>query len=671
VLSLLGDKRVNLIGRVTCRWHSHKARRGDSDASSGEPYLRRETQWFTSDRHLVSSMQAIFQKGIKNWDRRVDDSVHGFGMAEDLPTEVQDAIVSGLAENLYELDEMNASLPLIGPVPAVPFPTDAGAKGRYYDDLTGATLEAPLVEAARKEELDWIRARQVYIKVPLTTCYSETGRAPITLKWIDTNKGDEANKRYRSRLVVREIKYGGQRALPDHMLFSSMPPLEAVKVLCSLMVSVRVNKRKRAPYSMKLFDISRAHFYGASKRRVFVTLPEGDELAEHCALLQRTMYGTQDASAVWQQDYTVLLLANGFVKGSASTAIFFHEDLDIRVLVHGDDFLTLADQEGLRHTEKVLAGRYDYKVVGSIGPDPSDKGEMCVLNRTIRYVDGEVEYEADLRHAELIVRELGLETAKSVSAPGTKKTQRDVAAAAASPKLGSADHSSYRSVTMRGSYLAQDRTDLCESVKNLARSMQAPTQADLQDLKHFGRYLKGCPRVVWRFQRQHMIKNIRVFTDADHAGCLKTRRSTSGMCAMLGRHCVKGSSTLQSTIALSVGESEFYALTKGAAFGLQLQGLLRDWGYQLPLVIVTDSNSAIGTVSRQGLGKLRHVQTRYLWVQERVARNELTTEKVGTLNNPSDMGTKPLSRAEISKFMKILGQSFEEGRAASAKELVG
>ena len=88
---------------------------------------------------------------------------------------------------------------------------------------------------------------------------------------------------------------------------------------------------------------------------------------------------------------------------------------------------------------------------------------------------------------------------------------------------------------------------------------------------------------------------------------------------MFGKHCIKFSSGLQSTIALSVGEAEYYAGVKGAGAGMQLQSLLADWGIPVKLILRTDSNSAIGTASRRGLGKLRHVHTRYLWVQERVA----------------------------------------------------
>ena len=167
-----------------------------------------------------------------------------------------------------------------------------------------------------------------------------------------------------------------------------------------------------------------------------------------------------------------------------------------------------------------------------------------------------------------------------------------------------------------------------------------------------------------------MYKDITIYSDSDHAGCLVTRRSTTGTVVLMGKHCVKASSGLQSTIALSSGESEFYGIVKAASIGLQLQALLADWGYKVNVAVLTDSSAARGTCSRRGLGKLRHVQTRYLWVQEGLARSEITVDQVGTKNNIADMCTKPVNGDSLVKFMKMSGHHFLSGRAATAKHLV-
>ena len=58
------------------------------------------------------------------------------------------------------------------------------------------------------------------------------GKVPVTMKWVDRNKGDNERPNYRSRLVCREIKraHNAER-IPGYASFSAMPPVEALKIL--------------------------------------------------------------------------------------------------------------------------------------------------------------------------------------------------------------------------------------------------------------------------------------------------------------------------------------------------------------------------------------------------------------------------------------------------------
>ena len=70
---------------------------------------------------------------------------------------------------------------------------------------------------------------------------------------------------------------------------------------------------------------------------IYVTLPPGDEQEGYCAILQKKC-GTQDASQVWQEDYSNHLKRKRFHQGQAWTSVFRHEELDLKRLVHGHDF---------------------------------------------------------------------------------------------------------------------------------------------------------------------------------------------------------------------------------------------------------------------------------------------------------------------------------------------
>ena len=143
--------------------------------------------------------------------------------------------------------------------------------------------------------------------------------------------------------------------------------------------------------------------------------------------------------------------------------------------------------------------------------------------------------------------------------------------------------------------------------------------------------------------------HIQVDVGSDWAGEHTTRRSTTGMIIRRGKHMLRHSSTLQSTRALSSAEAEYYALTKGAAYALGIQSHFRDWGVELKILIRSDSSSGLSFSSRRGLGRMRHIQTRYLWLQERVAAKHLRLEKVRTDMNPADILTKilPISKVRM------------------------
>ena len=78
--------------------------------------------------------------------------------------------------------------------------------------------------------------------VPMLEC-KEAGKKLLELIWVDTDTSvDPLTRTFRSRLCVREYKTKKQgqiqRASLASQLFSAMPPLEAVKALVSIMISV-------------------------------------------------------------------------------------------------------------------------------------------------------------------------------------------------------------------------------------------------------------------------------------------------------------------------------------------------------------------------------------------------------------------------------------------------
>mgnify|MGYP002806399548 CR=1 FL=1 len=108
------------------------------------------------------------------------------------------------------------------------------------------------------------------------------------------------------------------------------------------------------------------------------------------------------------------------------------------------------------------------------------------------------------------------------------------------------------------------------------------------------------------------------------------------------------------------------AAVRGAVEGLAVRSLVRDFGQDCGLRIHVDSSAAIGICKRTGVGKIRHLDTRLLWIQEAVRTRVLEVVKVPGTENPADLMTKPLPRSEIDGHLGRLGLSRATGRAETA-----
>ena len=95
-------------------------------------------------------------------------------------------------------------------------------------------LKDELVREARGKELEFFHSKRVWQKRPKAVAKLETGRPPITVRWVDVNKGDDMNPNYRSRLVARQLK---ARDMSGKSYFAAAPPLEALRTVVSLAMS--------------------------------------------------------------------------------------------------------------------------------------------------------------------------------------------------------------------------------------------------------------------------------------------------------------------------------------------------------------------------------------------------------------------------------------------------
>ena len=287
-------------------------------------------------------------------------------------------------------------------------------KDQYKDEYTGEVLPTVQIQDAIRDELNYF-CDNVWRGCTMSEAHSTPDSKIIPSRWVLCNKGDAEHPDVRARLVGCEIN-----TYKDDSFYASTPPLEAKRMLLSEFATQRTKNGK--PLQLSFVDIRKAYFHGVPKRALFVRLPK--ELGygpNMVARLDKCMYGTRDAAGIWECCYSDALVGMGFVAGGASPCCFYHPVWEVSIVVHGDDFTALGTKEDLDRYERELAKVFELKIRGRLGEGPKDDKEIRILNRIVRMLPNGIAYEADPRHAEMLMRSLGIEEAKPVLTPGVKQ----------------------------------------------------------------------------------------------------------------------------------------------------------------------------------------------------------------------------------------------------------
>ncbi|GKA27031.1 hypothetical protein Tco_0713199 [Tanacetum coccineum] len=147
------------------------------------------------------------------------------------------------------------------------------------------------------------------------------------------------------------------------------------------------------------------------------------------------------------------------------------------------------------------------------------------------------------------------------------------------------------------------------------------------------------------------------FSDADHAGCLDTRKSTSGGIQFLGDKLVSWMSKKQNCTAMSSAEAEYVALSASCAQVMWMRTQLQDYGFNYNKIpLYCDSQSAIAiSCNPVQHSRTKHIHTRYHFIKEQVENGIIELYFVRTEYQLADMFTKALPRDRFKYLVRRIG----------------
>ena len=204
-------------------------------------------------------------------------------------------------------------------------------------------------------------------------------------------------------------------------------------------------------------------------------------------------------------------------------------------------------------------------------------------------------------------------------------------------------------------HLAHDRPDVQWATKEAARRMQHPTELDRWRVRRLTRFLAHHRELWWTFELPaDAVLELRTFVDSDWAGCVHTRRSTSGGAMCLSTALLLTWARTQGGISLSSMEAEYRALVAGAQESLLVKNLCHELGIELEIILLCDSTSAQASMQRRGVLHVKHMALKLLFMKELAESGLIRLERVSSAMNGADWLTKAVGPAVIDQCLKIL-----------------
>ena len=564
--------------------------------------------------------------------------------------------------------------------------TKMGVISLVSTDPQEATEQVPFTES-EQEVYKWLTTKLVK-----DWCFREATGFEVEATAAKQPKQTKRCWQRRARLVAREYKTEGKR----EDIFSPATSPGITKLVPMLALANRW-----AIYSV---DVKDAFLQVPQKTPCLCRVPEeATHVVESmqstreqsprswCWKLGRVLPGQRDASSLWSDFCDELLVAENFEHCQGVPALYrLKENKKIVAIciVHVDDLQFAGKKKTIEPILAHLKKKVNLQIEGPLlSEEDYEKGfseeNVKFLKRKYIFQESELRIFSDSKYSKKLTEMLKLEKKKPKNSPCSPACQEKDE----SPELGESTSGIFRSRMGILLYMAHDRPDIQFAVRNLSTAMSKPTEKKQKELEHLVLYLKGTADYSIAYSRtrtgasalrqqpaaaeqegeertaeaqEHLLE---VFSDSDWAGDKQNRKSVS--CAMFyldGAYFYSYSRT-QKSIALSSAEAEYMALTGAASEGIGLHAATRFLtGKRVQLKAYTDSSACRGITNRQGVGRVKHLQIRLLWLQAAIREGKLTVHAVGTKENTADLGTKPLSTRRVKYLLNMIGMCSSEGR---------
>jgi hypothetical protein len=429
--------------------------------------------------------------------------------------------------------------------------------------------------SAMHDELHQFTRNDVWTLVPRSAEQNIIGT-----KWIFKNKTDEHGTVVRNKACLVAQGYTQIEGVDFDETFAPVARLESIRILLSIACHL--------DFKLYQMDVKSAFLNGVLQEEVYVEQPKGFQdphHPHHVYKLKKALYGLKQAPWAWYERLTTYLLAKGFTRGQADRTLFIRQQGTHKLIaqIYVDDIIFWATLDSLAHElSEEMKQEFEMSMIGELN---------YFLGLQVKQNDEGI-FISQSKYAKDLVKQFGLDGKSHARTPMSTsvKISSDLAGKSVDPSL-------YRSMIGSLLYLIASRPDISFSVGVCARFQANPKESHLTAVKRIIRYVNDTLSYgIWYSRETNLV--VAGYSDADWAGNVDDRKSTSGGCFYVGNNLVAWMSKKQASISLSTAEAEYIAAGSCCTQLLWMKTLLGDYGFSQDTMIINCDNTSAINISK-------------------------------------------------------------------------
>ena len=468
------------------------------------------------------------------------------------------------------------------------------------------------------------------------------GRKTVGCKWVFKEKvGADGNvDRYKARLVAQG--FSQQYGLDYDETFSPVVRTESVHTLIALATQKNL--------LLNQMDVTTAFLNGILEEEVYMKQPEGFVVKgkeKMVCRLNKSIYGLKQSPRCWNAVLHEHLCKIGFTQSTSDPCIYTSDgELTILAVFVDDILLATSSTSRLDEVKQAIARKFTVKDMGELkyflGVTVDQKTNPAVIGL------------CQSAYTRKLLQKFKMDGAKPVATP-VDTSQKLVKADDDSELF---DKGLYQSAVGSLLYLAMwTRPDIAYAVGMVSKYCSKPSKEHWTAVKRIMHYLQGTVDYGLCYDKGSHSK-CTGYSDADWAGDIDDRRSTSGYVFSMSGGAISWRSKRQTCVSLSTAEAEYIALASAAQEAVWLQRLLQDMKAvpSRPMIINEDNQSAIAlTKNPQFHGRTKHVDIKFHYIREQVEQQNIKLVFCPSDNMMADFLTKGLTREKFCKNREMTG----------------